>query len=109
MADNVNIGKFEEIILLLACETTTDDNGEKVETYHPVKRTLAHVEPATSESDASNNIYSGHSINVTLYRVPGMDTRWRIVWKGKGYNIKTIDPIERISPIERIYAEEVMR
>ena len=109
MADSVNIGRFDERITLLACETTRGSRGEKVETYHPVRETVAHVEPATSESDASNNIFSGHSINVTLYRVKGMDTRWRIQWQGKAYNIKTIDAIERISPFVRVYAEEAMR
>ena len=109
MADSVNIGRFDERITLLACETSIGARGEKVESYHPVKDTLALIEPATSESDAANNIYSGHSIYATMYRVPGMDTRWRILWQGKQYNIKTIDPIERISPFRRIYAEEVMR
>lgn len=109
MADSVNIGRFDERITLLSCETTIGTRGEKVETYRPVRETVAHVEPATSESDASNNIFSGRSINITLYRVKEMDTRWRIRWRGKAYNIKTIDAVDRISPFVRVYAEEAMR
>jgi head-tail adaptor len=109
MADKVDIGRFDEIVELLECHTTRGTRGEKIETYVPERKTVAHVEPATSETDADSNIYSGRSIVVSMYAVPEMSTRWRIAWRGTPYNIKTIDTIDRLSPFVRVYAQEVMK
>ena len=109
MTPNVNIGEFEEIVSLYYCNTTKDQRGAKVEEYIFCGRHMAKVEIGTAESDADFNVYSERTITLTLYKVAPVSTRWRVGWHDRMYNIRSIDPGDRISPFMVITAEEVMR
>lgn len=100
------IGSFDERIELLKCLTDKGPKGEKVETYVTSRNAYGHVDLSASEDLGDYNVESEGSIVVTMYKTPGLDTRWRIRWRGKLWNIIRMEPISRISPFIRITAEE---
>lgn len=107
MPAEINIGSFDEVVELLRCETTKDERGAKVETYTLASHRLAHVDLSSSETDADYNVYSERSITVTMYKVKGISTRWRLRWRGRQYNIQSVQPVDRMSPFTIVTAEEV--
>ena len=109
MAVSVNIGELEEVVILLECVTSKDQRGAKVETYVPRGRYMAKVETDATESDADYNVFSAGAITITMYKVGCVTTRWRLRCRGVEYNIRNIDPGDRMSPFMRLSAEEVMR
>ena len=105
----INIGEFEEIVDLYECITTMDQRGSKVEQYDWCCRHMAKVEVGASESDADYNVFSANSVTITTFKMCNVTTRWRVRWRNVMYNIRSVDPGERISPFMRLTAEEVMR
>jgi hypothetical protein len=35
----------------------------------------------------------------TVYKVPDLNTRWRVIANGQTFEIRSIDPISRVSPL----------
>ena len=108
MPVEVNIGSFDEVVELLECVTTKDERGAKVESFQLAARRVAHVEISSAETDSDYNVVSERSITVTMYKVCGIDTRWRIRWRGRQYGIKSVQPVDRMSPFTILTAEEEM-
>ena len=107
MAAEINIGTFDEVVELLRCETTKDERGAKVESYTFAAHRMANVELSAGETDADYNVCSERSISVTMYRVRGISTRWRLRWRGRQYGIKSLQSVGRMSPFVIVTAEEV--
>lgn len=108
MPVEVNIGTFDEVVYLYTCETSKDARGAKVESYQCAGQRLARVDLSSSETDADYNVFSERSITVTMYKVCGISTRWRLGWRGHYYNIQSVQPVDRMSPFTVVTAQEVL-
>ena len=47
----------------------------------------------------TGNLEEGEFIQLTIYKVPQLTTRWQVKIEGVSYEITAIDPISRLSPL----------
>jgi hypothetical protein len=47
----------------------------------------------------NGNLEDGNSLEIHIYKIPGLDTRWRVVVDGKPYEVRSVDMISRLSPV----------
>lgn len=93
----VNIGELDTKVGLYSLKLTTGSKGEKVKTYEKHSDVFARIDRNTQESVNDYNLESGASLLVTIYKVAGLTTRWRVRVEGKDYEVISVDPIERQS------------
>ena len=51
------------------------------------------------ESVESMNLESGHNVRCTIYKIAALTSRWRVRIDDAVYEIESIDPISRVSPL----------
>lgn len=104
---NYEIGDLDTLVRLQRCEISVGDNGEKVYNWRCVKDVYAKVERNDDEAVTNDNLEEGKSIRLTIWKVGGLSTRWRILVKGVPYAIEGIDPVSRMSPLCVVSARSI--
>ena len=99
MENKVNIGELDTKVLLRSCEITYGSQGAKKYNFSDHSEVFARVDRNVSESVTNTNLEEGVDVTLTIYKVPALTTRWRVVLDGKAYAITGIDPISRVSPL----------
>lgn len=99
MASEVNIGELDTLVTIIECITTTGAQGNKKVEVQEHSRVWAKVERNIDESIGNGNLEERNTIELTCYKIPGLSVRWRAVVEGVIYEIVSIDPISRISPL----------
>ena len=99
MADLYQIGDFDTLVTIREKILTTGDQGQKTYTWRDHSRVWAKVVRRIAEMVDYGNLEDGHSLEIHIYKIPGLDTRWQVVVDGKPYEIKSVDMIDRISPV----------
>lgn len=99
MADVYQIGEFDTLVTIRERIIATGDQGQKTYTWREHSRVWAKVVRRFSEMVDNGNLEDGRSLEVHIYKIPGLDTRWQVIVDGKPYEIRTVDMVNRISPV----------
>lgn len=99
MENKINIGELDTKVTLLQCVITSNSQGAKKYTFTEHSKVFAKVDRSVSESVTNTNLEQGVDISLTIYKVAGLTTRWRVAIEGNTYAITGIDPISRVSPL----------
>lgn len=95
----VNIGELDTLVTVQKCVITRGPQGDKRMEYRDHSRVWAKVERNVNEMVVNDNLEESNAIELTVYKIPGLDRNWRVVVDGIPYSITGIDPISRISPL----------
>lgn len=98
---------LDEVIDLYSWSLTRGSEGQKIETYTPAGKVFARVSPSTFGAVVDDNAESKESCSVEMYKRRDVTTRWRVKWRGRMYDITSIDMGERLSPMMTIQMSEV--
>ena len=99
MENRVNIGELDTLVTVRSCVITSGQEGAKQFTYSHFRDVYAKVERNVNETVANTNLEEGDYVQLTIYKIPQLTTRWQIVLEGREYEITGIDPISRVSPV----------
>ena len=99
MENKVNLGELDTLVSVCSCVITTGDEGQKQFTYSHFRDVYAKVERNVNETVANTNLEEGDYVQLTIYKIPQLTTRWQIILEGREYEITGIDPISRVSPV----------
>ena len=99
MAENYQIGDFDTLVTIRRKTITTGDQGQKTYTWAEHSKVWAKVVRRIAEMVDYGNLEDGNSLEVHIYKIPGLDTRWQVVVDGKPYEIRSVDMVSRISPV----------
>jgi len=98
MANEVNIGTMDTLVTVQSCTITKGREAAKSYNFQDFRQVYANVELLVEEQVNSSNLDEGKYINLTIYKIPQLTTRWRVIVDGRSYEITGINPISRISP-----------
>ena len=107
--NRVNPGELDTKITVQAVSQTRGDQGQKSRSFVTYGEVWAKVEPLTDESVSDDNYEAVTSVSVTLYKIPALTTRWRLVIGGVPYEIASIDPISRYSAFNILTARTIQK
>ena len=99
MPDVYQIGDFDEMVTIRERVVATGNQGQKTYAWRERSRVWAKVVRRASEMVDNGNIDDGKSLEVHIYKISGLDTRWQVIVDGKPYEIRSVDNINRISPV----------
>lgn len=92
-----NPGQLDTLITVLAVTQSRGAQGQKQTTTSVYSQVYAHLEPETNEMVSDDNLEASTTMAVTIYGIPEMTTRWKLVIKGVTYEIVSIDRQDRLS------------
>lgn len=107
MENSINIGELDTLVTIQKCVTTQGEQGNKKTEYVEHSRVWAKVERNINEMVNNANLEETNSIELTCYKIPDLSVRWRVVIDGIPYNITSIDPISRVSPLNILSLEGI--
>jgi hypothetical protein len=99
MPDNYHIGDFDTLVTILERGISTGDQGNKTYTWKPRSRVWAKVVRNLTEMVDNGNLEDGKSLEIHIYKIPGLDTRWRVLVDNVPYEIRNVNMVSRISPV----------
>ena len=99
MENLINIGELETLVTLFAPTASLGSEGEKCSTYTAHSSVFAKVDQDTVDQLAYDNFDGRDNVALTIYKVPGLTTRWQVGISGKRYEILSIDQVSRVSPL----------
>lgn len=99
MADEWHIGEFDERVVIQRPVSVRGDQGQKTRTWETHSCVWARVIRDVSRMIDNGNLEDGRSIECHIYKIPGLDTRWRVVVDGVPCDIRSIDMGGRLSPV----------
>ena len=99
MENKLNIGEMDTLIQLVPMTQSTGAEGEKVWTAGTPRNVFAKLESSIDETIGDSNLEADHVVVATIYKVPDLNTRWRVIANGQTFEIRSIDPISRVSPL----------
>lgn len=102
MENKVNIGELDTLVMVQSCVITRGDQGQKTMTFTDYRQVWAKVSELVDESVAYDNQEQGQEIRLTLYKIEGLRTSWRVIVNGVTYEVVAIDPISRYSPLNHL-------
>lgn len=97
-----NIGELDTLVTVQYCEIGTGTHGQKTYTFKDHSRVWAKVDRRTDELVDNGNLEDGQSLTVTMYKIQGLTSRWRLIIGGRAYSITGTDPISRFSPLMNV-------
>ena len=99
MPDVYQIGDFDTLVTIRERTISTGTQAQKTYTWTVHSHVWAKVVRNFSEMVDNGNLEDGRSLEVHIYKIPGLDTRWQVIVDGKPYEIRHVDMISRISPV----------
>lgn len=99
MENKLNIGEMDTLIQLVPMTQSTGAEGEKVWTAGTPRSVFAKLETSVDETIGDSNLEADRVMVATIYKVPDLNTRWRVTANGQTFEIRSIDPISRVSPL----------
>lgn len=94
----MNAGLMDELVTVQQFSTTTDANtGEKVRSWSTYTTAWARVHESENGSEGvdADRIEHKQTVVFTLRHDAGINTKMRIVWEGKNYNVINIADLAR--------------
>lgn len=102
MENKINIGELDTLVTLYQATQTRGEQGQKKFSFTKFRDVFAKLDRDVSESVSYDNLEAGDNIVITIYKVPEMTTRWRVLIGSQYYEISSIDPVSRMSPLCRV-------
>ena len=99
MENRINIGELDTLVTLYAPQTSLGSEGEKQATFTAHSEVYAKVDREIADQLDFDNFDGRENVSMTIYKVPGMTTRWEVGISGKRYEILSIDTVSRVSPV----------
>lgn len=99
MDNQFNIGTLDTLVTILSCVMSRNGEGAKTFVFPEFRDVYANVDRRVDEQVNTGNLEQGQYINLTIYKIPELTTRWRVRVEGRAYEITGIDPISRVSPL----------
>lgn len=93
-----NTGDLDTLVTINRCTITRDAEGGKKYAFSKFRDVYANVDRNISEQVNIGNLEGGDYINLTIYKIPELDTTWQVVVKGQQYEITNINLGDRLSP-----------
>lgn len=94
----MNAGLMDELVTVQQYTTTTDSNtGEKLQSWSTYSTPWARIQEGESGSETVDADRREHkqTVTFTMRHDGGINTKMRIVWESKNYNIINIADLER--------------
>ena len=98
-ANHINIGQLDTKITVVQITLRRGSQGQKQRTQSVYGDVMAFLEPLTDEMVSDDNLEARTGMSVTIYKIPALTVRWQLVIGGVPYEIRSIDPISRWSPL----------
>lgn len=99
MENKLNIGEMDTLVQLVPMTQSTGDQGEKIWTAGTPRSVFAKLEASVDETIGDGNLEADRVVVATVYKVADLTTRWQVVANGQTFEIRSIDPISRVSPL----------
>ena len=99
MENKLNIGEMDILVQLVPMTQSKGSQGEKIWTPGTPRQAYAKLEASIDEAIGEGNLGADRVVVATIYKVPELTTRWRVVANGQTFEIRAIDPISRVSPL----------
>ena len=99
MENRINIGELDTMVEILRMVQGRGSQGEKTWTASSYAHVWAKVDYSVAESVSDGNLEAGRTVQLTIYKIPELTSRWRVRIGDEAYEIRTIDTISRISPL----------
>ena len=109
MISNADIGNMDTLVMLQTCAITRNEQGAKVKTFSDYCQVWAKVDHSVDEQVSNGNLEAGHVIYLTIYKIGGLSTRWRVVIAGEPWEITAIDSKDRMSPVCQLTLQAIAR
>jgi len=93
-----NTGDLDTLVTIQQCVISYGKDGSKKYTFSNFRDVYANVDRRVSEQVSIGNLEDSDYINLTIYKIPELTTRWRVTISGQAYEITGIDLIDRLSP-----------
>lgn len=107
--DRVSLGSFTTKITLYKPLQQKNAKGAIENSYDKVSDVYANVvEMAQTETSIDSNLIALNQIEVKMYIVKELTTRWRVEYDGQMYNILSKSLADR-QPIMTVRAERIMQ
>ncbi len=104
-----NIGDMDTIITVQSVTQTIGERGQKKVTVTKYADVYAKVDRRINERVDDGNLEAGESVEVLMYKIPELTSRWRLLIDDVPYEIVSIDPISRISNLNVITARTIQK
>ena len=104
-----NIGEMDTLITVQKVVQTLGDKGQKRVTVTKHSDVFAKLSRRTNETIDDGNLESGEVIDVLMYKIPALTTRWRLLINGVPYEITGIDPIDRFSSLNIVTVRTIQK
>ncbi len=98
MDNRFNIGTLDTKVTIQTCIITFGTEGGKKYTFQDYRDVYANIDLRANEQVSDGNLEQGEVIDMTIYKIAELTTRWRVKYNGNLYEITGIDAGERISP-----------
>ena len=98
MANEVNIGNLDTLVMLRSVTKGRSADGYKTTVFEDFRQVYAQVERRVDEQVNTGNLEQGDFVQLTIYKVPELTTRWQVKIGASSYEITALDPIDRLSP-----------
>lgn len=99
MSRAADIGGMDRLVLVQSCEVRTNAQGAKGYVFTDHSRVFANIVEDSDESVIRGNLAEGRALSVTVYKIPGLSTRWRLVIDGQPYSVESVSDVSRTSPL----------
>jgi head-tail adaptor len=96
--ERYNPGELDTRITVLSVTQTRGDQGQKTKAPSVYGDVFAKVTPSTDDFVSDDNYEALTTVSVLIYKIPALQTQWRLRIDGVEYEITGIDPISRWSP-----------
>lgn len=109
MENQINIGSLDTKITVQSVTQTLGDRGQKKVIIANHSEVFANIERRNNEMIDDGNLESQDVVEVTMYKIPSLTTRWRLLIADVPYEITAIDPITRFSPFCTVTARTIQK
>lgn len=97
METSVRVGELDTQVELQKLGQSIGAQGQKTWAVTARYTVWAKIERNVNEGIGDENLGANASLTATLYKVRDLSTRWRVLVDGKTYEVRSIDPISRLS------------
>lgn len=102
MENRINIGELDTLVGVYSCTIVQGSQGDQSYTLTHHSDVFAKVSRDFNEAIGDGNYNEEQTVTLTIYKISGMTTRWQIEISDKMYEIRSINPISRISPLAEL-------
>ena len=107
MDNLINIGELDTLVTLFSPSASQGSEGEKKSTYARHSDVFAKIDRTVSDQLAYDNFDGRDNAVLSIYKVSGMNTRWQVEIDGRRYEVLSIDPITRVSPLCEVNVQSI--